>query len=216
MDKFKIKDCALVVMAGDVRPAVNLRELYDRLGSCSHDVIYHHFCQTHLRPTFDDPDYPNDFAVWAHRALNDKTLAERLGIVNPYEYRDIGILKQHVLEIIDERLSEMTHVPWAPVGNEFYFLQGLTVVFDTGREIDDPCNFPEALNQMTTSSIYYHFIDSRRRSGTYNNDFSKWLRTFGSSTSELIDALRQIDFYFLTLKDLKRELTKAASQLALV
>jgi hypothetical protein len=215
MNEFKIKDCALVVMTGEVRPAANLRELYDRIAICSLDVIYHHFCETHLRPTFDDPDYPNDFAVWIHRSLNDKILAERLGIVNPHEFRDIESLKFGVLEIIDERLSELSNIPWAPQGSEFHFLQALTVVFDSGQVVHDPRNFAEALTHMTTSSIYYHFIESRRRSGDFNDDFSCWLKLFDSSTAQLVNALRHIDYYFLTLRDLKRELINVAKNNAI-
>jgi hypothetical protein len=206
MNEFKIKDCALIVMTGEVRPAANLRELYDRMATCSLDVIYHHFCETHLRPTFDDPDYPNDFAVWVHRSLNDKILAERLGIVNPYEFRDVEAVKFAVLEIIDERLSELSHIPWAPPGSEFYFQQALTVVFDSGQAVEDPRKYEEALSRMTTSSIYYHFIESRRRSGYLNDDFSIWLKLFGNSTARLVDDLRHIDYYFLSLQDLKREI----------
>jgi hypothetical protein len=210
MDEFKIKDCALVVMTDEVRPAINLRELYDRLGVCSHDVLYHHFCETHLRPTFDDPDYPNDFAAWSHRALNDKVLAERLSMINPYAYKKLDDLRSSILETIDERLSESTSLPRAVPGMEFYFLRALTVVFETGKEIEAPKDLPQALCQMSTSSIYHHFLEARRRTENSIDDFTLWLDEWNQFGQNLKSALNRIDYYLLTLPELKKELCKVA------
>src|SRR4030042_776893 len=86
MTPFEVKDCALLIRMSGLPPAMNLRELRDRIASCGENVLYHHFCETTLRPTFDDPDYRNDFAVWAKFYLGDRVLAERLGILDPYSY----------------------------------------------------------------------------------------------------------------------------------
>ena len=210
MESFYIKDCALVVMTDVIKSALNLRELYDRLGVCSEDSIYHHFYETKLRSTFDDPNYPNDFAVWSHRALNDKVLAEKLGIIDPFEFETLDKLRIHTLEIIDERLSELQHVPWASSGQEFHFLQAINVVFDTGQTIEHPRDFAKALLHMTNSSIYHHFIDTRKKGENYSNDFTDWLEGYGDITANLIKSLGQIDFYFMSLKDVKRELITVA------
>lgn len=119
----------------DVRPAYNLRELYERIKSCLPDSIYHHFCETPLRISFDDPEFRNDFAAWSRRSLNDDILAEKLGILDPYDFEDIEEIRKIVLDIIDDRLSEISHVPWAKSDQAFHFLQALTVVFDTGRQL---------------------------------------------------------------------------------
>src|SRR4030042_189085 len=83
MTLFEIKDCALLIRMSGLPPAMNLRELRDRIASCGENVLYHHFCETTLRPTFDDPDYRNDFAVWSKLYLGDRGLAERLGVLAP-------------------------------------------------------------------------------------------------------------------------------------
>jgi len=216
VESFNIKDCALVVMTDVIKPAMNLRELYDRLGACSEDSIYHHFCETKLRSTYDDPDFPNDFAVWSRRDLNDKILAEKLGIIDPYEFGSIEKLRIHMLEVIDERLGELQHVPWAAPGREFYFLQALKVVFDTGQVIGHPRDFANSLTHMTNSSIYHHFIDTRKKSWSYNNDFTDWLEGYGGLTAEFVNSLRQVDFYFMNLKELKRELITVAAKYAII
>lgn len=212
MGPFQIKDCALVVRMADVTPAYNLRELHDRVRSCLPDSIYHHFCETPLRPTFDDPDFRNDFAVWSHRALNDDILAERLGILDPYDFKDMEELRQVVLDIIDDRLSEITHVPWAKTGQELHFLQALTVVFDTGRWIEDPVELPQAISQMTTSSLYYHFLEARRRVEGRLDDFTAWLKDWNDRGKPLIESFSVVDFYFLSLRELQTELSHAADQ----
>ncbi len=196
----------------DVRPAYNLREIYDRIRSCSPDSIYHHFCETPLRPTFDDPAFRNDFAVWSHRALNDEILAERLGILDPYDFEDMEELRRIVLDLIDDRLSEITHIPWAKSGQEFYFLQAMTVVFDTGRWIEDPIELPQAISQMTTSSLYYHFLEARRRVAGRLDDFTAWLQDWNDRGASMIESFSIVDFYFLSLKELQIELAHTADQ----
>ena len=63
---------------------LDLRELRERIAVCGENVLFHHFCETTLRGTFDNPDYRNDFAVWSKLYLGDRVLAERLGILDPY------------------------------------------------------------------------------------------------------------------------------------
>ncbi len=201
-----------MVRMADVPPAYNLRELYDRVRSCLPDSIYHHFCETPLRATFDDPAFRNDFAVWSHRALNDDILAERLGILDPYDFGDIEELRQIVLDIIDDRLSEITHVPWAKSGQELHFLQALTVIFDTGRRIEDPVELPQAISQMTTSSLYYHFLEARRRVEGRLDDFTAWLQDWNDRGKPLIESFSVVDFYFLSLRELQTELSHATDQ----
>ena len=106
MNPFEIKDCALLRRMSGLPPAVNLRELRERIVACSPDVLYHHFCDTQLAPSSDYPDYRNDFAIWARRRLGDQIVAERLGMIDPYVFPSMEELRQTVLDIIDERLTE--------------------------------------------------------------------------------------------------------------
>jgi hypothetical protein len=113
MYHFEIKDCALLSRMSGLPAAVNLRELRDRIASCSHDVLYHHFCETTLVTSFDYPDYRNDLAVWVKKQLSDEILAERLGMIDPYDFTSLEELRATTLEIIDDHLSEISTVPWA-------------------------------------------------------------------------------------------------------
>lgn len=211
---FKVMDCTLLTRMSGLPPAVNLREMRDRLGTCSEDVIYHHFCETWLRPTFDNPDYRNDLAVWAIGGLLDRVLAERLAIIDPYEYDSINTLRANLTEIIDDRIGELQ--PWVPMarpGSEFYFMQATTVVFDTGERITNPRELASAVEKMTNGSIYFHFLEARRRSPVHHDDFSSWLGELNSGHHNAVNAIQEIDFYFSNLAEIRKELVNVLSGL---
>jgi len=208
MNPFEIKDCALLTRMSGLPAAINLRELRDRIASCSADVLYHHFCETPLAPSFDYPDYRNDFAVWVKHKLDDDILAERLGIIDPYSYPSMEKLRMATLDIIDDRLSELTMIPWARPGHEFYFTEASIVVFDTGERVLHPKDLGTAISAMTTGSIYYHFLEARRRAPRGEDDFSSWLSCFGKAWGPHVRAIKMIDFTFYTLAELRAELVK--------
>lgn len=203
---FEVKDCALITRMAGIGTAMNLRELQDRIGICPVECLFHHFCETVIRPTFDDPEFRNDFAIWAARELRDKILAERLAIMNPYKLGSFEDLRLQLMDILDERLSEVAYIPWAQRGREFYFKQAVTVVFDTGLALVEPRDLLDALPHLSMGSVYYHFVEARRRTDGGLDDFSAWMKEFATETGPIREALAGVDFYFLTLSELKRTL----------
>ncbi len=208
MNPFEIRDCAIVIRMSGLPAAVNLRELRDRIASCHTDVLYHHFCETPLAPSFDLPDFRNDFAIWAKQRLGDDLLAERLGMIDPYSFPAIEDLRAVTLEIIDDRLSEVTMIPWARPGQEFHFMQAITVVFDTGDKVNHPDEVASAISHMTNSSIYYHVLEAQRRNAPGGDDFSAWLQGCDGDWDHYIQAIRAIDITFFTLPELRKELSE--------
>jgi hypothetical protein len=206
MNPFEIKDCALLIRMSGLPSAMNLRELRDRIAFCDQDVLFHHFCETPLVPSFDLPDYRNDFAVWAKRRLGDDVLAERLGMIDPYSLPTLEDLRAATLEVIDDRLSEVIMIPWARPGQEFHFMQSITVVFDTGARITHPDELVSAVSRMTNSSIYFHVLEARRRHAAGLDDFSAWLVGGDGQWSHYIHAIESIDVTFFTLPELRRKL----------
>jgi len=205
---FQVKDCTIIRRMGGVDPAVTLRELRERVKLCPIDCLYYHFCETLITPTFDDPEFRNDFAIWAANSLRDYVLAERLAIINPYAFTDFEQLRARLVEIFDERLSEMSYIPSVGMDEAFMFQQAATVVFETGIELHEPADLARRLPEMSSSSIYYHFLEARRRTPDRVDDFTFWLQFCESCNRTLIDALAAIDFYFLSLPELKTALTE--------
>jgi hypothetical protein len=208
MNDFVVRDCTLLTRMSGIREAANLRELRERLAECGENVLYHHFCETLLRPSFDYPDYHNDFAVWAKLYLDDRVLAERFGILDPYSIRSLEDLRGTILDILDERLSELPMNPAVAKGNEFFFLEATTVVFETGDIIEEPSQLPAKIGNMTNGSIFYHFIEARRRTSDRLDDFSEWLSQFGDAGAGYAKALSSIDFSFFTLGEMRKVLVE--------
>jgi uncharacterized protein YciW len=205
IESFTIKDCALAALATGLR-AQNLRELRDRLQTVHPGSIYYHFWGGLLRPRFDDPEYNNDFASWARHGLHDTTLAERLAVIDPGGFVHLEQLRQEILDVIDERLDETEHLTWAPRDRQFQFIRAQTVVFDTGRRVDDAAELAAIVPTLSLGSIYYHVVDARRREPPGMDDFRAWLEQFNDAHAELRQRLAEVDPYFLTLAELRSRL----------
>ena len=101
---FAVKDCALIARMAGIDTALNLRELRERLKIAPVECLFHHFCETQIRPTFDDPEFRNDFAIWTARELHDRVLAERLGISRtPIREAIMRLEQEGFLEIAPRR-----------------------------------------------------------------------------------------------------------------
>jgi hypothetical protein len=213
MEPFLVKDCTLLIRMSGLNPAFNLRELRDRIACCSPDVIYHHFCETLLAPTFDYPDFRNDFALWVKRQLEENVLAERLGVIDPYGYPSLETLRADVLDILDERINEMEYLPSVSPGHEFHFREAVTVVFETGERLLRPEDMPGAIEGMTKGSVYFHFLEARRRTESGLDDFSLWLEEWGEPWLPAVGELRTIDFLFQSLTELRSDLVRVLTPL---
>jgi hypothetical protein len=205
---FEVKDCALISRMAGLDTAINLRELRERVKVSPLECLFHHFCETAIRPTFDDPEFHNDFAIWAARELEDIVLAERLGIINPYHFDNLEHLRQLVMDIFDERLAELPEIPRVKKGKDFRFMRAVTVVFDTNVKIEKPDELIDAIKKMNLSSLYYHYVEARRRTKERTDDFTIWLKGFGTGCETVIGALSKVDFYFMSLSELKQQLVK--------
>lgn len=199
---FAVKDCSLLTMTTG-RYAQNLRELNAHLREVHRGSIYHHFWSNRLWPRLERPDFQNDIAVWTRNTLHDHPLSERLGIINPTRFSDLEALRQEVIDIIEERLEESEAMPWVQSGQEFFFLRSQTVIFDTRLRLREPHQLCDVVPQMSVGSIYYHFIDARRRLPESVDDFSSWLGGFGEEYRELIHSLFNLDPYFVSLRELR-------------
>lgn len=208
-DPFAVKDCTLISIATG-KEAQNLRELSDRLETIHSGCIYYHFWGGMLRPAFDEPEYQNDFAAWAWRSLHDTYLAERLAIIDPTQFKDLEELRRELLEVIEERLMQSEFVPWARAGQRFNFIRSQIVVFDTGIRFDHPRELGRFIPRMSLGSIFYHFIDARRRTERRSSDFVEWLCSFKENNFDgLTKQLYRIDPYFTSLAQLRGEIESA-------
>jgi hypothetical protein len=203
---FVIKDCALIAIATGIR-AQNLRELRDKLAAVPSDSIYYHFWGGLMAPRLEEPEFNNDFAAWSRRGLHDHVIAERLAMIDPTAFPDMEALRQELIEVIERRLDEVEMVPWAKTDHQFYFKRSKIVIFNTKKQILDPLLLPTIMPTLSRGSIFYHFIDARRRSPKGVDDFSAWLMNFGDRYAALREAIGAIDLFFTTLTEIRQKLS---------
>ena len=153
-----------------------------------------------LRPQFSDREYNNDFATWCHHSLHDNRAAERLAVIDPADYADLEELRQELIEVIDERLDETELMLFARADQQFHFARSVIVVFDTYQRLADPAELVHVLPELSIGSIFYHFIDARRREPIGVDDFRAWLLGLGDpSTGSSVEPLAEVDPYFESL-----------------
>lgn len=205
---FELKDCALIAIATH-RRANTLKEFRDHISSLNLDSLYYHFWANLLLPHFEEREYINDFASWVRHGLSDTKLAEQLAVLDPTSFNDLEELRYHLLEYIDDRMEESEYLQWTRASQQFEFIRSQIVVFDTHTQISEPHEMSNLISLMSASSIFYHFIDARRRATDKMDDFCRWLTFFGEAYQPLIDQLAGIDPYFSTLVELRQQMATA-------
>ncbi len=209
---FAIKDCALIAIATG-RRALTLKELRDTLHGINADSLYYHFWGGLLQPRFEEREYNNDLASWVRHSLHDGILAERLAVVDPTDFRDIETLRQELLELVEERLEEDNNLAWVRGTKQFEFIRSQIVVFDTGRRVTTPEELAALMPRLSVSTIFYHFIDARRRSADNDDDFRFWLGSFGERYANTSQRLAEVDPYFAPLSEIRNRLNTIFSDL---
>ena len=93
-------------------------------------------------------------------------------------------------------------------------MRAATVVFNTGIILEKPSDLLLKLPTMSKSTLYYHFMESRRRTQDRVDDFTFWLQFHPDDNQKIIEALSQIDFYFINLNELKSVLIETLTNVS--
>lgn len=202
-EPFELYDCTLTRCAVG-RVCTNLRELLEAVRSVPEAVLEHHMMRCALGDYFELYEFPNDLAHWCWNALGDHVLGEQLGAVDPYQQPSMEALRASLVSTIEDRLWGLDRVPWCRPGMELYLLQSRLVTYDTGERLPTPAAMAEAIERMSTRSLFYHVHEARRRTAGRTDDISSWLEAFEVDAA-LVTGLRRIDFYFLNLNQLRQE-----------
>jgi len=204
---FKVMDCALTIISLG-RSAQTLRELRDHISVVPTQCLSHHFYDSLLRPSFDDREYRNDFALWARRQLGDRRLAERLAVIEPIDFADLEDLRAHLLDVVEDRLAEVVDAPPGAPGREFHFLRSQYVIIDTGLRAATPSDLAAHIPRATPGSIFFHFVDARRRTPERTDDYSLWLKDWGEAYDEVRRRLAAVDFHLWSLTETRERIAR--------
>lgn len=198
MQGLQIKDCEILHIATGVR-AQNLEELKDELEIVHPESIYFHFWAKKLSPGFEEPEFNNDFANWAHAKLHNNKLAERLSLINPGTFSNVEDLRSKLLSVI-ETTTEKDQLNRNSKDNEkFQFTRAELVLINSGISVSSPQELTEIIPTLPMGSMYFHFIESQNGP----ESIASFISNSGEQYSDLSFQLSKLDPYFFSLKELQ-------------
>jgi hypothetical protein len=201
-EPFRFYECFIMPMPIG-KMAINLRELLEALRDLDDLVFSYHLWQSRLTLAYQSVEYPNDFASWAATALQDSVLAEKLSSFDPFNYGDTVLMREALLEILEDYTWNLPYIPWARPGFEFHFCESSTVVMRTNIVARTFAEFCSGLRKVGLDSVYYHFVDARDRlRDRKKDDFSFWIEA-NFDLPELVSAIGAIDISFYTLDEVR-------------
>jgi hypothetical protein len=207
---FALIDCTLARCALG-RTCTNLRELLDAVRTVPDAALEHHMMRCALDDHFELYEFPNDLARWCWDALGDEVLGEQLGLIDPYQHPSLASLRTTLANVIEERLWGLERVSWCQPGLELHLIESSVIAYDTGERFPTPTALVEAMPRLPPRALFYHVHEARRRTAGRTDDFSDWLAERGADAA-LVAKLRAIDFYFLSLNRLRREIIEIFRQ----
>ena len=157
------------------RRARDERELMEEIEGAPAESIYYHTDTVFLRRPLIAGSYPNDFAIWVAVQIRDQVLAERLGMVDPFQFESIERTREEILSILDDHLEGLNPVPRVVFGDPFFFVRSHLIEVPTGMSARSLPEFRAALAEVDVSAIYLHALDARSRRGVRGGQFAECL-----------------------------------------
>ncbi len=179
--------------------AADERELLERLEEVPAGSVFYHTHGYFLRHRPITTAYGNDFASWVATQVRDQVLAERLAVVNPFEFTSLESLREELVSTIHDHLQRLSAVPRVEFGAPFYFQQSHIVEVALGTGAHTLAEFRAGLAAVDASAIYFHMVEARARLGRRAGDFAEWIRT-SLGMPELADRIERIDTYMTNLE----------------
>jgi hypothetical protein len=187
------------------KQAEDERSLAELLEEVPLDSVYFHTHGYLLRHRFIERIYPNDFAEWVGEQVRDHVLAERLAVVDPFDFPSLEALREELISVLDDHLSGLASVPRAGFGTPFYFNRSRILEVPTGLESRTLREFREAISEVDVSAIYFHVFEAHLRLQREENDFSAWIRN-SLNLPDLADRMRALNPYLGSLERLRSSL----------
>jgi len=198
IDPFRFIGCVELRQSLDQR-ATDERELLDRLEDVPSGSVFYHTHGYFLRHRPITTAYGNDFAAWVAIHVRDQVLAERLAVINPFEFGSLEALREELLSAVNDHLARLSVVPRVEFGEVFHFQQSHIVEVPLGPAAGTLAEFRQGVAEVDASAIYYHMVEARARLGRRSGDFAEWLRTSLGMTA-LAERIERIDAYMTNLE----------------
>jgi hypothetical protein len=190
------------------RRAASLDELLRVVSIVDPRSIGFHMHREFLAHKFVHTEFANDFAYWVAKVMGDELLAERLANLVVFRFRSLESLRAELARLTADHLLAHPEAAAAraPSGREFYFATARSIVMDTGYRAADLPAFAAALTVVPSSSIFFHFFETRFGGAELGpNDFAKWIE-LGLKRPELAWKVANIDPYMFSLEEARGRL----------
>jgi Family of unknown function (DUF5752) len=175
------------------------RELMDRLEEVPEGSVFYHTHGYFLRHRPLTTAYGNDFATWTAVHVRDQGLAERLAVVNPFEFQTLEDVREELVTVISDHLRRLSTVPRVESGEAFHFQQSHIVEVELASGASTLAEFRDGLAAVDSSAIYFHMVEARARLGRRSGDFAEWIRD-SLDLPDLAERIERIDAYMTSLE----------------
>jgi len=184
------------------------RELVERLEQVPPGSVYYHTHSVFLRHPRMTRAYPNDFANWVASQIRDQVLAERLGMVDAFQFASLEELREELVSIIDHHISTLHPVPRVVFGDPFFFIQSHLIEVPTGLEARTLEELRRCLAEVDASAVYLHALDARVRRGLPGGHFAHWIGE-ALGLQSLAEQIACINPYLGGLEQMRSETLRA-------
>lgn len=186
------------------RKAGDLEQLMRGIEDIPADSIYYHTHSYFLRYEAGPTLFPSDFATWAAVSVRDRILSERLGLIDPFEFRDLEALRSEIVGTIDDHLKSLWNVPRVVHGDPFEFVSSHILEVDLGLSATSLPEFRELLSCVDRSVLFNHICEAKIRKGRQGGDFVIWIGSEeGLNLPDLATKLAAIQPIGLTLEGIR-------------
>lgn len=187
------------------RRARNLKELLKGIKESSGSVIYYHTHRFLRQHHYLSPEPPNDFAFWTSNVLLERVVGEKLAAIDIVSFPTIRELREKIVSVLEENISNSNNLRESPEGMEFHFMSSKSFILSTGLVACNLEEFYEIVKRITIYSLYFHMFQARLRLGRIDNDFSIWLRD-QLKEFDLAEKISRLDPYTWTLEGLRNKI----------
>jgi len=157
------------------RKAADVQQLMAGIEEVPVDSIYYHTHSYFLRYEHGPSLFPSDFATWVAVSVRDRVLSERLGLIDPFEFRDVEALRASIAATIDDHLKSLWNVPRVIHGEPFEFVSSHIIEVDLDLSAKTLQEFRDHLSTVDRSVLFNHICEAKIRKGRHSGDFILWI-----------------------------------------
>jgi hypothetical protein len=185
--------------------ADSISSLYSGIQKVSESSIFYHLHHSYFRRHFTTADNMNDFARWIWTNIGEQSISEKIAMINPLLFDSIKACRRRLEKNLKDFIGGGEQFPRVSRDKEFYFIELRSFIYPTGFEANNLKEFKKGIERISISSLFYHLIDSRIRSGRHTNDFSEWLKN-ELKDKRKADEIAQLNLFSLNLWDIRNEI----------